>query len=218
MHVDGTVAHDDILPPNRKVDLFAGEDLSGLGNQQAKEFKFLPGKNHLLVADFHQISLLIDQQVAESQGIVGLGDFGFGGGRGQSFQQGFDPADEHLGPDGLGDVVVGTGFKTGNLGIVFPAGGQKGDQGLLQGRNLPDLLAGGDPVHFRHHQVKKDQVRLVPLGQLQPLPAIVGRKYRKAFLLQVVTDELQNVHFIIDQKNLQFLFTHRDRFFIVSQI
>ncbi len=202
MHVDRPVAHYDIFSPYREIDLLTGKNTTWFGHQQGEEFELLTRKDHLFMAYLHEVSLLVDHQVTEGHDAFGVGGFDFGVGGCQPFQKSLDPAHEHLGADGLGDVIIGACLKPGNLGIILSAGRQKGDQRLLKGGNLPDLLTGRDTIHLWHHQVKKNQMRLVFLGKLQTFPAIAGRKHRKSLLLQIVTDKLQNVHFVIDQQNL----------------
>ena len=67
VHINRTVADDDIVTPNGFVDFITEKDLIRLGDKQGKELKFLSGQHHLCVIDFQGEFFLVNDQVANMQ-------------------------------------------------------------------------------------------------------------------------------------------------------
>src|SRR5690606_24018789 len=56
-------------------------------------------------------------------------------------------------------------------------------------------------IHFRHHHVQDDQVRLFPARDLERLPAIICRDYTVPLLGDVVVNQGDQSFFIVHDHN-----------------
>ena len=65
-------------------------------------------------------------------------------------------------------------------------------------RELPDLLAGLQAVHVRHHEVQHNQVRLLVARQVDGLLPVRAGDDRVALVFQVEANALNEQFFIVD--------------------
>ena len=127
-----------------------------------------------------------------------------------SAQQGLHAGHKNAGLHRLEDVVVGPGFKSCDLAVVFPAGGQKGHNRLSQGLVLTNLRARLDTVHLGHHDVEENQVGKEFFGQSHAFASVAGRVHVIPFFDEVVFDEFEDVWLVVHEQNA--LLAHGSKF------
>ena len=71
------------------------------------------------------------------------------------------------------------------------------------GRKGPDLHAGLQAVHFRHHQVQDNEVVVVGPGQIHGLAAVIAHVDGVALVFQVKADALDHDFFVVDDQYLR---------------
>ena len=120
---------------------------------------------------------------------------------GYPFEDRLDAAYQKFGLDRLGNIVVGSGSEPCELLLLFAEGREKDDHRLLQRRVAAQGPAGFDAVHRGHHHVEQDQVRPMCRSLLQTFGSVAGRIYFVARLGQVVTDEFEDVVFVVDEQD-----------------
>ena len=76
-----------------------------------------------------------------------------------SLQERFNFADQKLGFDRFGNIIIPSGLKTGNLRIILSPRGQKSNHRILHVRKLSYLLTCFYPIHLRHHYIQEHKVR-----------------------------------------------------------
>ena len=92
-------------------------------------------------------------------------------------QQGLDAPDQFLIVHGLGEIIVDAGGKALPLAVHGLQGGeeQHGDVVPLRPEGPHHLVA----VHHRHHHIRHDEVHVLPLQNVQGLPAVGRRRHRE---------------------------------------
>ena len=96
--------------------------------------------------------------------------------------------------EGLGEIVVRAALKTHELVGVLALGRQHDDGHVGK---LPDLHAGLQPVHLRHHHIQNDEVEPSLPGQLQRRRAVIGALHLVALIFQVEFHALYQGLFVI---------------------
>ncbi len=81
VHIDGTIAHYEIVAPNLVKNFSRVKTLSGLGNKKAQQFKLLPRKFHLFTILNNNVFVFINGYIVmgdnllSDAGIFSAGDW-----------------------------------------------------------------------------------------------------------------------------------------------
>ncbi len=98
-------------------------------------------------------------------------------------QEGSYAGDQRCGPEGFGDIVVGTQIQADDRIGLLSAGRQHNDGNFRGIRSGPHMLADVESICSGQHQVADDQVLLLSFYFLQGPDFAHGRDRTKAFLL-----------------------------------
>ena len=163
-----------LVGPDGVQQRLPGVDPAGVAHQEFHHIKLLGGEHDQLLSLVGVPGIQVQGDVACRQAVAGL-----------LFLRGACPAQERPDPglqlqdiEGLGQVVIGAVVEADELVHVLHLGGEEDDGHIGK---LPDLAAGGEPVHNGHHHVQNDQVRLLFLGHLHSLLAVGAGDHIVAF-------------------------------------
>ena len=120
-------------------------------------------------------------------------------GGGAAAQNRLDAGNHLFGVKGLYHIVVGPQLKAQHTVIHFALGGEH-DNGHLTG--FADLFAHGAAIHFGHHQIQQNQVRMLGFKGVESFLAVSGQNGGKALFYQIQAQKLGNVAVIIRNKDL----------------
>ena len=174
--------------------------------EKAEEFELFLGQRHLFAFVDDHVALGVDHQACS---VVVSSDIARGF---FSPQQSLNTRHEDAGFHRLQNVVVGSGFETGNLAVVLSARGEKCDDGLAQRLVFANLGARFHTIHLGHHHVEQNQVGQKLFGQGNPFISIVGGVDVVSLFHQIVLDEIQDVWFVVHKENA--LFSHGSKFIL----
>ena len=124
----------------------------------------------------HLSARCVDAEPVHLDDLRGL-RFGLG-----TAEHGFHPGDQLPRVERLRHVIIGADLQAHDAVDVVAAGREDDDRDVA---GLAELLADGQAVHLRHHDVEHDQVRADRPGLLQRLLAIVRRLYTISLVIEV---------------------------------
>jgi len=105
------------------------------------------------------------------------------------------------GVEGLHHVVVATGRESDALVHDVAFGRQEDDRhGDASG---PQLAAGGESIHLRHHDVHDDEVGRIASDGVQRIGAVVGVSELPLGAFHHVAHHPGNARFIVHEQNLR---------------
>ena len=160
-----------------------------MSRQQRQQVEFLGPQVHSFGAVSHLVTVDVDLELARADEL-GLVRFSA-----CAAQESLRTRDELLWMERLGQVVIGADLEADDLVGDLVAGGQHDDRDLAL---LADLLADGEAVDSRQHNVEDHQVRLQlaePGHGLRPVPHPLDLV---ALACQVQARQLNDVLLIID--------------------
>ena len=128
---------------------------------------------------------------------------------------GFHPRNHFLGLKRLGNVIRAAKRKTFYLGLQIIQCRQKHHRTVGRLRVGFQALANLIAVHFRHHDIQKDDFRVVSVGKVQCFLTFVGDQQTVAFVFQGLVEDLQVLRVVVHQQNrhlgvLTDSFSHRN--------
>jgi hypothetical protein len=112
----------------------------------------------------------------------------------------FQSRRQFLQREGLGHVIVGTGFKASELLFKCIACGQHQHGRLFVGF-MAQFTRHVQAIHTRQREIKHDHVEIVDHGQMQARDAISGEIHHMATIFQIVADIGRNIAVVFNHQN-----------------
>jgi len=124
-----------------------------------------------------------------------------GGDAARAPQQGADAGQQPVHGEGLGDVVVGADVEGTDAVLLLHPGGDHDDRQVARRRPATQLAADLEARELRQHPVQQDQVGPGLGDAQQGLLAIRGFLDPEALLLQVVAEQREQRHLVLDHQD-----------------
>ena len=121
-------------------------------------------------------------------------------------QDRFDAQDEFFVAEGFREVVISTGFESGDAVLGLALSREEYD-GHLRVRQ-PYVFRQAESILARQHHIQYAQVVGVLVELAQPFLTVSAEVYVEAFPLQGVLDNEAEVLVVFHQEDVRFLFVH----------
>ena len=193
MHVHGSDVAAVLVGPYGVQQGLPGIYPVGISHEKFDDIKFLGGQIGQLSGAVCVPGVQIQRDGADGEHIRLSGGTGTG-----ASKQRPDPGLQLQNVEGLGHIIVGTLVKTQELVHVLYFCGKKDDGDIGK---LTDLGAGGQSVHYRHHDIQHDQIDLGIPGQLNGLQSVAAGDDLVAIVLQIEANTLDQQRFVVNNEN-----------------
>jgi hypothetical protein len=179
-----------IWAPHTVQDLAVGQDLSGVGHEQAQQGVLDGGE----VDDGPAAS---DDPRGEVDLDGATGEEGLGRG-GEAASGGGTDAGEELGAaEGFGDVIIGAGVEGGDLVVFAVVDGEDHDG---DGAPFADASEDGQAIEIREAEVEEDEVGSVLGGGEEAIAAVGGFKDAVGVPFEGDAEEASDLRFVVDDE------------------
>ena len=183
-----------LIAPNRSEQFLARADASGVAQQILYEAEFRGRELDVLAEHRDLMGGGIDADpVAREHRIAFHHDL--------APQDGADAEQQFPDVERLDHIVIRPQLEAEDTVHVFAPCRQHDDGDAHRAGVAFEFAADREPVHFRKHEVKQDEIRLAGAGQLQPFLAVRCLNGGVAFLFQIVGEQFTDVLFVLDDEN-----------------
>ena len=183
-----------LIAPNRSEQFLARADASGVAQQILYEAEFRGRELDVLAEHRDLMGGGIDADpVAREHRIAFHHDL--------APQDGADAEQQFPDVERLDHIVIRPQLEAEDAVHVFAPCRQHDDGDAHRAGVAFEFAADREPVHFRKHEVKQDEIRLAGAGQIQPFLAVRCLNGGVAFLFQIVGEQFTDVLFVLDDEN-----------------
>jgi hypothetical protein len=190
MDIDDVGLKDDLVAPNVLEEGLTGEHLPRVSQEVHEDLEFLSSELDWPIAaqDLPRRDIAVD--VVESENIAAVGA--------PTAEYRPDARQQFVERERLGDVVVGPGAQGDDLVCHLIAGGKHYDRDV---RRAPNVFEELEAIEPRKANVEQDDVRRVPLEDLDTLSAVMGGHDTKALEPEASLEQRQQVLVIVDKQD-----------------
>lgn len=187
------IAHIVVLPDGLQHG-FTAEHFAAVVDEQLQQVELLGGQTNLLAVKRNGTVDDVDLEIADADDLFFFGQSRLTGTAQNGFDAGFDLQDVER----LGNIVIGTIFKSENFVHVFAFGCQHDNRNVA---GLANALTDLRTVHLGQHQIQQYKIDMVIEEQIKRLFAIIGGEGLVAILFQIIFETLDHQGFVINEQN-----------------